>query len=385
MVAARNESLVEIVEQRIGKTASEVYREVLRNIETELECCNLHPEINDVSYNDSTEEDPGISTAEAGVAMSELDSLECGIGLADPNMVNLNTIIHPKRRRRKQDAEETNEDCNTSTSEGDISGDEQHNGNISGVDENHDEIDGDADYWSEVKVGKNGERTHKPSITTLSVSTPQTTASLTRQNLFLLAEHPYKFVTYIRRRHDKPERWTVNFQALARQMRLIELENTIVSRYGTEALRIVRILQDKGKLDEKAIAQFALMNQKTMRSILTTMHEAGHLELQEVPRDNQRAPSKTMFLWFFDPERCRQKVLEETYKTMARCLQRAKGEREAIQGVIDKASRTDVVGNEDEFLSIDEKTTLTSWREKEENLLGAVGRLDDLVAVLRDY
>ena len=177
----------------------------------------------------------------------------------------------------------------------------------------------------------------------------------------------------------------MDFPALSRQLRLIELESIITTRYGVEALRIIRILQEKGKLDEKAIATFALMNQKTMRSILTTMHEGGHLELQEVPRDNQRQPSRTIFLWFFDPERCRQKVLEETYKTMARCMQRAKAEREAVQSVIDKASRTDVVGKEDELLGLDERTALGAWREKEERLLGEIGRLDDLVAVLRDF
>ena len=70
---------------------------------------------------------------------------------------------------------------------------------------------------------------------------------------------------------------------------------------------------------------------------------------------------------------------------MARCLQRVKVEREAVQTVIEKAERTDVVGKEEEYLGVGERVALEEWREREERLLGEVGRLDDLVAVLRDF
>lgn len=77
--------------------------------------------------------------------------------------------------------------------------------------------------------------------------------------------------------------------------------------------------------------------------------------------------------------------MEECYKSMARCLQRAKVEREGVQTLLEKAERSDVVGREEEFLGEDERIGLEQWREKEERLLGEVGRLDELVAVLRDF
>ena len=122
-----------------------------------------------------------------------------------------------------------------------------------------------------------------------------------------------------------------------------------------------------------------------MRSILNRMHGAGHVELQEIPRDTQRQPSRTMFLWYFDVERCRRKLLEETYKTMARCLQRVKSERGLLHNLMEKAARSDVKGREAEFLKIEEQATLEKWRSMEERLLGEIGRLDDVVAVLRDF
>jgi len=239
--------------------------------------------------------------------------------------------------------------------------------------------DDDDDWHPEVKIHK-----AEPMVPN-GAAADESCFTLTRQNLLLLAEHPYRFATFYGKTHSTPERWSVNFSALSHRLRLIEIESTLLTRYGPESMRVIRILQEKGKLDEKAIAGLSLLNQRTMRSILNRMHEAGHVELQEIPRDTQRQPSRTMFLWFFDVERCRRKLLEETYKTMARCLQRVKAERELFQGVIDKAARSDVRGKEEEFLSVGERTALGKWRKNEERLLGELGRLDEMVAVLRDF
>lgn len=122
-----------------------------------------------------------------------------------------------------------------------------------------------------------------------------------------------------------------------------------------------------------------------MRAVLTAMNRAGFLELQEVPKGNDRQPSKTIFLWFFDVERCRRRVLDETYKTMTRVLQRIGVERERVKDTVDKSERVDVQGHEEEMMTEAEKKALEEWRAKEEQLLGELGKLDDLVAVLRDF
>lgn len=334
------------MEKRIGKAASQLYAELLTRLEEDIRCCNINPHmsVESDSYEDP-EDSSGIATMELNAALRDAVDWDNSIGHANSNKNNIDPLIHPKKRRRKLSDDEI---------------EVKDEASLNGIG-NTDMVDF-------------GQESGSPSHN-----------ELIRQNLLLLAEHPYRFVHHIRRMANQPESWSVNFAALSRQLRLIELETIITSRYTTDGLRIIRILQEKGKLDEKAIGNFGLMNSKVLRSYLTTMHESGHLELQEVPRDNNRQPSRTMFLWFFDPERCRQKVLEQTYKTMARCLQRVKVEREAVQTLLDKAARTDVVGKEDEYLGLDERTALEEWREMEGKLLGEVSRLDDLVAVMRDF
>ena len=315
--------------------------------------------------------------------MKDTEELAGSIALTDPTRVNLDQIIHPKNRRRKRiKSEDSEAGQNAASDEEEDAMDTEASGDAGANGDAYSSMNSDPNYRSEVGVQKIDSI---PTEQKSSLNDSNMVYNLVQQHLLLLAEHPFQFATHHRRRHNRPESWDVDFSHVVDRIRLVELEQIIVSRYEREGLRIVRILQEKGKLDEKSIGSFALMPQKQMRSLLTRMHEAGHLELQEVPRDLQRLPSRTIFMWFFDADRCCRKVLEETYKTMARCLKRIKAEKETIQGVIDKAARTDVVGKEEEFLSVDERTALEAWREKEERLLGEVGRLDELVCVLRDF
>lgn len=203
------------------------------------------------------------------------------------------------------------------------------------------------------------------------------------QHLSLLAQEPYLFAT--RKMESGVIAWAVEFRHLARKLRHLELERLIEARFGSVAVRIVRVLGAKGRLDEKRLQEISLMASKDLRQILAQMEAAGFIDLQEVPRDAQRQPSRTLYLWFYDPDRACTMVLEDIYKTMSRCLQRLKVERERLKSLLQKAERTDVKANMDRYLSESERQMLHEWQEKEALILGEVLRLDDMVAVLRDY
>ena len=203
------------------------------------------------------------------------------------------------------------------------------------------------------------------------------------KHLKVLGEDPRKFARRVGSRGFGE--WTVDFQPLTEALIQVELENTVRARFGPLATRIVRILHVKGKLDEKRIADFALMKHKDVRSTLTIMQEAGFVDTQEIQKDYSRSSNKTLYFWFFDQSQCRRLILTDTYKAMARLLQRAKVERSKVQAVIDKAERTDVVGSEELYLSAGELTVLRDWKRLEEKLLTQLGRQDNLVALLRDF
>lgn len=239
---------------------------------------------------------------------------------------------------------------------------------------------GDDDFYDDEAPVKKEKTVDKELV---SMASRNKHLDLVGQHMAIVAEHPHGFATKVSTR-GKGE-WRVNFPALVRWLQRNEVESVINTRFGSVSTRIVRMLSVKGKLDEKQVATFSFLRQKDIRSILTEMQEAGFVEAQEVPKDNSRQPSRALYLWYFDPERCKQQLLSNTYKAQARLIQRMQFEQDEVQHSVRKAERLDVVGHEDEILTQQDKQNLRQWREYEEKLLTQLSRQDDLVALMRDF
>jgi DNA-directed RNA polymerase III subunit RPC3 len=202
-----------------------------------------------------------------------------------------------------------------------------------------------------------------------------------RSHLDILCEQPFRFLSHSQ---EHPDKYVVEYSDLCVQLRNSEIFQIISARFDKYALRIVRVLLDRGKVDEKSLQEIVLMSAKELRQTLAILHQAGFLELQEVPRESQRQPSRTMYLWFYDPDRARKMLTEDTYKGISRCMQRMKVERDKVKTTIEKSERSDVRDREEQLLAKAELGVLREWRRKEEWLLGEIGRLDELILVLRD-
>ncbi len=254
-------------------------------------------------------------------------------------------------------------------------------------------------------TGTNGKRKHaidnefaeigiKPEISESEDDEPTTNGLSSYRNhakrvkmieahLLLLQEHSKEFCKRARAGSTSTE-WGVDFETLTDGLIQAELDTTIVARFGSTHLRVVRLLRERGKLEEKQVASFAMTRIKDVRAVLTELQSESLAEAQELPKDNQRQPSRTTYLWYFDPQRAQSLILQQTYKAMARTLQRIPVERERFRTIIEKAERTDIKGQEQEKLETHERQLLREWREIEERLLTQVSRMDEVVMILRD-
>ena len=391
MVLERSNQFAELAKLSIGSVSSQIYRKVLESLEKDVQQCKsetkLARTILDVVDLDDEPEPrslPQVRTEDLQQNFTNFPEMIDAIGSADQSKVNIAQYDHPKKRRRKLaatanvDIDMVDTDDQMSPDESDTAEDDE--GNISGI-----EIDSDdPNEWnndvafnpndpnSRKRKRKRGENSNGP-------------PSPLRQHLFLLSSQSCKLLHHLPALRTTTESWSVDFDHLSRHLFTSAIFQTVTGRFGPLAGRLLRILHQKGKLDEKSLTSFALVGQKSMRALLTSMNRAGFLELQEVPKGNDRQPSKTIFLWYFDQERCRQRMLNDTYKAMTRALQRIGVEREKVRGTVEKSERMDVQGNEEGMLSDDEKRALREWRAREERLLGEIGKLDDFVALLRDF
>ena len=366
----RNEFLIRIAAQSICIGTSKVYAEVLRALEPNLLMCRSEDDTwTDHEGDRDLSALPQISTEQLGLVIKDTTELVSALGNVQDSMVGFSKFEHPKKRRKKEFSDE-----DEAKVVGDASSDEDEGGtdsdqNDSAVDSDSDQANGDADYKSS-------------SISTISKD-PHCEAI--RDHLLLLAQHPHKFLHHFPQTSILPERWTVDFISLMRNITHHTMMQTITRRHGILARRITQILHETGKVGEKDLTNLTLVDQKVMRSRVAALCTAGMIHVQEIPRDPSRNPARSMFLWFFDIERARAKLQDETYQAMARCLQRLRLEREKVRHTVEKASRSDVVGKEAQFLSAQELEALKKWRALEARVWGQVGRMDDVVAIMRDY
>ncbi|KAF6219856.1 hypothetical protein HO133_003681 [Letharia lupina] len=372
VVLMRNDHLVDLADRIISTSTARVYAQVLRALEPKVQECREEPEdLNKIDAEADLGSLPQVSTDELVGAIKDSSELFNALGKSDDGRLDMAQFDHPKKRRKKQVISD-----NGSVVDGEASLDEEEDASDSNDEDNISDVSSDLD---EV----NGEAEFDPNAMPSFSHNPHRDAI--RNHLLVLAMHPLSFLQHLPKTSILPERWTIDFPTLMKNVIHHTLLEIITSRHGLPAARLTRILFDKGKTDEKVLCSTSLLAQKTMRSYLLPLHKAGMIGLQEVPRDNSRNPQRTNFLWFFDPERCKAKMLEETYKTMARCLGRARVEGEKVKGTVEKASRSDVIGKEEKFLGVQELEALNVWREMDERIWGEVSRLDDLVACLRDF
>ncbi|KAH7073638.1 DNA directed RNA polymeras-like protein III subunit Rpc82 [Paraphoma chrysanthemicola] len=324
-VAMRTEQLVELVEQRLGSVTAHIYQTMLRMLENNTPRC----------YEEFPE--PPV----AGELVSEVH--------LDPRLL-VDARAIAKKLPREFDVCE-------------------------GLDPN-----------AVVAITRRG---HVRSSNVLSqpvdpskVSMDQKT-ELVDKHIRLLAEDPLHFATW----HSRAgfSQWHIEFEEIAKQLIQAEVENTISARKGALGVKLIRALRKKGKLDERATCNAMMMSANDIRGIVNDLTVQGFVQTQEIPKVERREAKHSLHLVWYDRQRAREKLLHDTYKGMVRILQRIAFEREKVQPLLTKAERSDVVGNEEKWLSKSELDALQKWKDVQEKLLLQLFREDDLVATLRDF
>ena len=207
--------------------------------------------------------------------------------------------------------------------------------------------------------------------------------NLVKWHLQLLEEHPKAFCI----RRMATDITSVDITALTRALIQTELDTMIAARHGPMSTRVIRVLREKGKLDEKQIADFCMKHLKELQPTLSNLQAYTLAEMQEVPREPVRQPNRSIYLWYFAEERVQDMFLQHAYQGMSRLLQRLHAERmsSTYRTAVDKAESADVVGREQELLTHQEREIVKKWRDIEEHMLIQVSRIDDVVALLRDF
>ncbi|KAJ7582569.1 RNA polymerase III subunit RPC82-domain-containing protein [Mycena floridula] len=177
----------------------------------------------------------------------------------------------------------------------------------------------------------------------------------------------------------------VEFDIISRRLRRRVLEAVARERHGSEGVRIIRLLLDTGKMEDKEIAKVAMMDAKNVRSLLAALAADSFISTQEVPKSMDRNPTRTFYLWHVDLAKAYSVILGNLYKTLYNIGMRRQAELEEplLKAVLEKRERSDV-SQDESLLTALELQTISEWETKREKLTILEMRVEESVFILRD-
>ncbi|KAG6836612.1 hypothetical protein H0H93_006033 [Arthromyces matolae] len=177
----------------------------------------------------------------------------------------------------------------------------------------------------------------------------------------------------------------IEFELIGRRLRRRVLESVARDRHGAEGVRILRLLMDTGKMDEKQVSKTTMMAPKDVRPLLSALAADSLVSTQEVPKSADRNPTRTFYLWYVDLHKAYSVILGNLYKTLHNIGTRRRAEIEAneVRGVLEKRERSDVSRDEN-LLSRLERDILKEWDLKQKRLTVLEMRVEETVFILKD-
>jgi DNA-directed RNA polymerase III subunit RPC3 len=373
-VLLRNFQLVEAVKDRIGGTTSQIYAELLKQLEKKIDKCQ-YPKKED----DTTVDSPSVMTNDIASSLSKSINVALGIGktTSGANKTGeLGRVMGSPESSKKRKVEDF--EAKVEANDEDVS---MVNGTVPEV-----EDDPFADAPA-VKPPKRQKVTFEEKLPRVDdFYTKDDRVLHVKDHMLLLENDQYGFVK--KAGMGGHGEWAINFPKIVEHLKELEIDKLVFEMFGQTGRRLVRMLRKLGKLDEKTLKEGALMKQKDVRTKLAELQLAGWIDIQEIPKDASRGTNnaRCIFLWFFDNERSSTLVLDHTYKAMSRLLQRLDVERRRAKSVLELIERSDVRDKPpEEYLIPVQLNELESFREKEDMLLGQLGRLDEIVGIFKDY
>ncbi|CAD6942865.1 unnamed protein product [Tilletia controversa] len=159
--------------------------------------------------------------------------------------------------------------------------------------------------------------------------------------------------------------YVVEYAEICARLKRAALKDVVGEKFGPAAVRVIGVLLEKGKLEEKYISKLGLLSLSHTRHICARLFESSLLGLQEVPKSNDRQPGRTFFLWYVDLPSAYAWLLEGMYQTLARLGERRGEELRRERALVNKVERTDVAASMTALLSAGEKA---AWEALQESL-----------------
>uniref|UniRef100_UPI0037E7BCC9 DNA-directed RNA polymerase III subunit RPC3 n=1 Tax=Semicossyphus pulcher TaxID=241346 RepID=UPI0037E7BCC9 len=217
------------------------------------------------------------------------------------------------------------------------------------------------------------------------------------QYLTLLVDDPMEFVG--KAGESGGGMYVVNLHRALANLARATLESVVQERFGSRSARIFRLLLRKRHLEQKQVEDFAMIPAKEAKDMLYTLLSQNLVQLQEIPKTPDYAPSRTFYLYTVNQLPTARMLLQNCYKTVANLIERRLFETKDSKRLLEKSQRIEAIlaslqasGAEpeqltevEEMITAPEKQQLEGLRLHINKLDSAENQVDETMFLLESY
>lgn len=217
------------------------------------------------------------------------------------------------------------------------------------------------------------------------------------QYLTLLVDDPMEFVG--KAGESGGGMFVVNLHRSLANLARATLESAVQERFGSRSARIFRLLLRKRHLEQKQVEDFAMIPAKEAKDMLYTLLSQNLVQLQEVPKTPDYAPSRTFYLYTVNQLPTARMLLQNCFKTVANLIERRLFETKESKRLLEKSQRIEAIlaslqasGAEpeqltevEEMITAPEKQQLDSLKLHINKLDSAECQVDETIFLLESY
>uniref|UniRef100_A0A8C7K2Y6 DNA-directed RNA polymerase III subunit RPC3 n=1 Tax=Oncorhynchus kisutch TaxID=8019 RepID=A0A8C7K2Y6_ONCKI len=166
------------------------------------------------------------------------------------------------------------------------------------------------------------------------------------------------------------------------------LESVVQERFGSRSARIFRLLLRKRHLEQKQVEDFAMIPAKEAKDMLYTLLSENLVQLQEIPKTPDHAPSRTFYLYTVNQLPTARLLLQHCYKVhiqTKRLLEKSQRIEAILASLQASGAEPEQLTEVEEMITAPERQQLEALRHHINKLDSTENQVDETVFLLESY
>jgi len=179
--------------------------------------------------------------------------------------------------------------------------------------------------------------------------------------------------------------YAVNMYNFMCSIKIKTLEAVARDRFGQPGMRIFKMLMMKGQLEQKQVAEMAMLPIKDVRTSLYNMLQAGFVYMQDIPKTSDRAPSRTFYTWHTEWLITAERFASELLRAAGNAWARLQHEMSICRELLDLVEASQLSGTLAFNITAAQRGQLARLQKVSRQLNSALIDLDEQIALFCSY